>query len=58
MTATTDIVQKFWNLCYVLLDDGYHLPARCHRAAYLPFLKMMQQTGQEGQLPEIIARGL
>ena len=52
MTATTDIVQKLWNLCHVLRDDGITYLQYVTELTYLLFLKMMQETEQEGQLPE------
>ena len=52
MTATTDIVQKLWNLCHVLRDDGITYLQYVTELTYLLFLKMMQETNQESQLPE------
>ncbi|OUC13583.1 MAG: SAM-dependent methyltransferase [Alkalinema sp. CACIAM 70d] len=52
MTATTDIVQKLWNLCHVLRDDGITYLQYVTELTYLLFLKMMQETGEEAQLPE------
>ncbi|UBF30511.1 type I restriction-modification system subunit M (plasmid) [Kovacikia minuta CCNUW1] len=52
MTATTDIVQKLWNLCHVLRDDGITYLQYVTELTYLLFLKMMQETNQENQLPE------
>jgi type I restriction enzyme M protein len=52
MTATTDIVQKLWNLCHVLRDDGITYLQYVTELTYLLFLKMMQETEQETQLPE------
>ena len=52
MTATTDIVQKLWNLCHVLRDDGITYLQYVTELTYLLFLKMMQETNQEAQLPE------
>ncbi|MDX2232394.1 MAG: N-6 DNA methylase [Leptolyngbyaceae cyanobacterium bins.349] len=52
MTATTDIVQKLWNLCHVLRDDGITYLQYVTELTYLLFLKMMQETEQEAQLPE------
>ncbi len=51
MTATTDIVQKLWNLCHVLRDDGITYLQYVTELTYLLFLKMMQETEQEAQLP-------
>lgn len=52
MTATTDIVQKLWNLCHVLRDEGISYLQYVTELTYLLFLKMMQETGNENQLPE------
>ncbi|TBR56574.1 SAM-dependent methyltransferase [Westiellopsis prolifica IICB1] len=52
MSATTDIVQKLWNLCHVLRDDGITYLAYVTELTYLLFLKMAQETGTESQIPE------
>lgn len=52
MLATSDIVQKLWNLCHVLRDDGITYLQYVTELTYLLFLKMMQETGNEAQLPE------
>ncbi|MGB7249052.1 MAG: N-6 DNA methylase [Phormidesmis sp.] len=52
MNATSDIVQKLWNLCNVLRDDGITYLQYVTELTYLLFLKMMQETEQESQLPE------
>jgi type I restriction enzyme M protein len=52
MTATIDTVQKLWNLCHVLRDDGITYLQYVTELTYLLFLKMMQETNQEAQLPE------
>ncbi|MBD1865189.1 MULTISPECIES: N-6 DNA methylase [Trichocoleus] len=52
MSATSDIVQKLWSLCHVLRDDGITYLQYVTELTYLLFLKMMQETGNEGQLPE------
>jgi len=53
MNATSDIVQKLWNLCHVLRDDGISYLQYVTELTYLLFLKMMQETGTEDtQLPE------
>ncbi len=48
---TTDIVAKLWNLCHVLRDDGITYQEYVNELSYLLFLKMMQETGQESELP-------
>jgi type I restriction enzyme M protein len=52
MNATSDIVQKLWNLCHILRDDGISYLQYVTELTYLLFLKMMQETEQEEQLPE------
>jgi len=52
MLATSDIVQKLWSLCHVLRDDGITYLQYVTELTYLLFLKMMQETGNEAQLPE------
>jgi type I restriction enzyme M protein len=52
MTVTTDIVQKLWNLCNVLRDDGVTYLQYVTELTYLLFLKMMQEENQEAVLPE------
>ncbi len=49
--STSDIVQKLWNLCHVLRDDGITYHQYVTELTYLLFLKMMKETGQEDQLP-------
>ena len=50
--STTDIVQKLWNLCHVLRDDGITYHQYVTELTYLLFLKMMKETDQEKQLPK------
>ncbi len=52
MTATQDIVAKLWNLCHVLRDDGVTYSEYVTELTYLLFLKMMEETGAEGRIPE------
>ncbi|NJO63841.1 MAG: N-6 DNA methylase [Richelia sp. RM2_1_2] len=52
MSATTDIVQKLWNLCHVLRDDGITYLAYVTELTYLLFLKMAKETDTESQIPE------
>lgn len=52
MTSTQDIVQKLWNLCNLLRDDGITYHQYVTELTYLLFLKMAQETGTELQLPE------
>src|SRR5688500_1721701 len=51
-TVTHDIVQKLWNLCNVLKDDGVTYHQYVTELTYLLFLKMAKETGTEDQLPE------
>jgi len=50
--ATRDIVQKLWNLCNVLRDDGITYQAYVTELTFLLFLKMMQETKREDNLPK------
>lgn len=52
MPRTQDIVQKLWNLCHVLRDDGVTYHQYVTELTYLLFLKMAKETGTEEQLPE------
>lgn len=52
MTTTHDIVQKLWNLCNVLRDDGITYHQYVSELTYLLFLKMAEETETEHQLPE------
>lgn len=47
-----DIVQKLWNLCNVLRDDGITYHQYVTELTYLLFLKMMKETDNEDILPE------
>ncbi len=48
---TREIVDKLWNLCNVLRDDGVTYQQYVTELTYLLFLKMMKETGQEDKLP-------
>lgn len=52
MPTTQDIVQKLWNLCHVLRDDGITYHEYVTELTYLLFLKMAKETGTEEQLPK------
>ena len=52
MPSTQDIVQKLWNLCHVLRDDGITYHQYVTELTYLLFLKMAKETGTEEQLPK------
>ena len=52
VTRTTgNIVQKLWSLCHILRDDGITYQDYVTELTFLLFLKMMQETGREKQLP-------
>ena len=50
--VTQDIVQKLWNLCNVLKDDGVTYHQYVTELTYLLFLKMAKETGTEDQIPK------
>lgn len=50
--TTQDIVQKLWNLCNVLRDDGVSYQEYVTELTFLLFLKMMEETGGQERLPE------
>jgi type I restriction enzyme M protein len=50
--TTQDIVQKLWNLCHVLRDDGITYHQYVTELTYLLFLKMAKETETESQLPK------
>jgi type I restriction enzyme M protein len=52
MPSTQDIVQKLWNLCNILRDDGITYLQYVTELTFLLFLKMAKETGQESQLPK------
>jgi type I restriction enzyme M protein len=52
MPNTQDIVQKLWNLCNTLRDDGITYLQYVTELTYLLFLKMMKETGTEQQIPK------
>ena len=52
MTVTHDIVAKLWNLCNMLKDDGVTYHQYVTELTYLLFLKMAEETEQEGKIPE------
>lgn len=47
-----EIVQKLWNLCNVLRDDGITYHQYVTELTYLLFLKMMKETEKESNIPE------
>lgn len=50
--STQDIVQKLWNLCNVLRDDGITYHQYVTELTYILFLKMAEETGTEQYIPE------
>ena len=50
--TTKEIIDKLWNLCNVLRDDGITYQQYVTELTYLLFLKMMEETGKDGTLPE------
>jgi len=51
MNSTNDIVQRLWNLCHVLRDDGITYHEYVIELTYLLFLKIAHETQREGQIP-------
>lgn len=51
-TSATDIVQKLWNLCTLLKEDGVTYHQYVTELTYLLFLKMMKEQGREEALPK------
>ena len=52
--STPDIVQKLWNLCNVLRDDGITYHQYVTELTYILFLKMLEETGEESALQKDI----
>ncbi|MEK7256425.1 MAG: N-6 DNA methylase [Bacteroidota bacterium] len=50
--TTQEIVNKLWNLCNVLRDDGITYHQYVTELTYILFLKMAQETGKEDNIPE------
>ena len=50
--TTTEIVQKLWNLCNVLRDDGITYHQYVSELTYILFLKMAKETGAESKIPK------
>lgn len=48
--CTQNIVQKLWNLCNVLRDDGITYHQYVTELTYILFLKMLNETGEEERL--------
>ena len=54
MTTTDDIVQKLWNLCHILRDDGVTYHQYVTELTYLLFLKLAEEKSSfvERQIPD------
>ena len=50
--STQDLINKLWNLCNLLRDDGVTYHEYLNELTYLIFLKMVEETGQEELIPE------
>lgn len=50
--GTQEIVNKLWNLCNVLRDDGITYHQYLNELTYILFLKMAEETGQENEIEE------
>ena len=48
--STSDIVQKLWNLCNVLKDDGINYSDYVTELVLLLFIKMEHESTQSGLL--------
>ncbi len=51
MSKTQEIVQKLWNLCHVLRDDGITYHEYVTELTFLLFLKMSKEMATEKELP-------
>lgn len=50
--STQDLINKLWNLCNLLRDDGVTYHEYLNELTYLIFLKMVEETGQDEHIPE------
>lgn len=50
--GTQEIVNKLWNLCNVLRDDGITYHQYLNELTYILFLKMAEETGKEEDITE------
>ena len=48
--STQDIVQKLWNFCNILRDDGVTYHQYVTELTYILFLKMLNENGEENSL--------
>ena len=49
--STQDLINKLWNLCNVLRDDGVTYQEYINELTFLIFLKMIEETGKESNVP-------
>ena len=49
--STQDLVAKLWNLCNLLRDDGVTYHEYINELTYLVFLKMVDETGTDNNIP-------
>ena len=52
--STQDIVQKLWNLCNILRDDGITYHQYVTELTYILFLKMINENGTEEKLIQTV----
>ncbi|KHT49972.1 SAM-dependent methyltransferase [Alteromonas macleodii] len=50
--STQDLVAKLWNLCNLLRDDGVTYHEYINELTYLVFLKMVDETGTDYNIPK------
>lgn len=50
--STQDLINKLWNLCNLLRDDGVTYHEYLNELTYLIFLKMIEETSQDELIPE------
>ncbi|MBD0411049.1 class I SAM-dependent DNA methyltransferase [Pseudoalteromonas distincta] len=50
--STQDLINKLWNLCNLLRDDGVTYHEYLNELTYLIFLKMVEETGQDEHIPD------
>jgi len=50
--STQELVAKLWNLCNLLRDDGVTYHEYINELTFLVFLKMVDETNQEGHIPK------
>jgi len=50
--STQDLINKLWNLCNVLRDDGVTYQEYINELTFLIFLKMVEETSGDNKIPE------